>query len=88
MTTNIHICSFSGSVSELKPREKRDSIKVLRCLESDPMVSTWDMGEHGLWKTINALVVEGYLKEIEQDYPWLKFVVTEAGINKLKEAGI
>ena len=88
MISNVHVCSFSGGVAYLKPREQRDTQKVLKALKSDPMVSTWDMGEHGLWKTIYALVDAGYLKEIKQDYPWLKFIVTESGIEKCNESNV
>ena len=82
--SNVHICSFSGKVSELKPREKRDAMKVLACLKNDPMVSTWDMGEHGLWRTVLTLEKLGYVKSVDCDYPWCKYVITESGLEKLK----
>jgi hypothetical protein len=81
-------CSFSGGVAQLKPREQRDTMKVLAALKSDPMVSTFDMGEHGLWKTIQLLVINGFVISEPREYPWHKFVVTAAGLDKLKEAGI
>jgi len=81
-------CSFSGGVSHLKPRDQRDTMKVLAALKNDPMVSTWDMGEHGLWKTIKALEVEGLVISEPRDYPWHKFVVTDAGLAKIEKAGI
>jgi predicted transcriptional regulator len=79
-------CSFSGSVAELKPREQRNEMKVLAALKNDPMVSTWDMGEHGLWKTIKELEDCGFVKSENCDYPWCKYSVTDKGIEKLKEA--
>jgi len=88
MITNIHVCSFSGSVADLAPRDKKDNMKVLRCLKSDPMVSTWDMGEHGLWKTIKALEELGFIKSIDVEYPWCKYILTESGIEKLKQEGV
>lgn len=77
LITAVHVCSFSGGVVELKPREKRDTQKVLAALKKDPMVSTWDMGEHGLWKTIKALEETGKIKSIPCAYPWLKYEVIE-----------
>ena len=76
---SVHVCSFSGSVAELTVRQKKDSMIVLRVLSNDPMVSTWDMGEGGLWKTIKRLEDTGLIASVKQPYPWHKFVVTEAG---------
>jgi hypothetical protein len=41
------------------------------------MVSTWDMGEHGLWKTIKALEDSGKIRSLPCDYPWLKYEVVK-----------
>jgi len=76
-TATVYICSFSGGVAYLKPREKRDAQKVLSALEKYPMVSTWDMGEHGLWKTIKALEDSGKIRSLPCDYPWLKYEVVK-----------
>jgi hypothetical protein len=73
----VIVCNFSGSVAELKPREQRNTMKVLVALQKDPMVSTWDMGEHGLWKTIKELEDSGKIKSIPCEYPWHKFEVIE-----------
>lgn len=83
--SNVHVCSFSGGAAKLKPREQRDPQKVLEALKNDPMVSTWDMGEHGLWKTIEYLENNGFIMSEKSDYPWCKYVVTEKGINYLME---
>jgi len=77
-----YICSFSGGVSRLKPRQQRDPMAVLKALRDDPNVSTWDMGEHNLWKTIQSLKDLGYVKEIDVAYPWCKFEVTQLGIER------
>ena len=73
----IRLCSFSGSVAELTNRERRDPDKVLAVLGKDPMVSTWDMGTGGLWRTIGNLVSAGKVidKTSECVYPWHRFVV-------------
>jgi len=82
------VCSFSGGVADLKPREQRDTTKVLTALKKDQNVSTWDMGEHGLWKTIQALEVEGLVVNEPRECPWLRYVVTDSGLEKIEKAGI
>jgi hypothetical protein len=81
----IHVCSFSGGVARLKPKQQHDSMAVLKALFQDGNVSTWDMGEHNLWKTIQGLQSFGYVKELKVAYPWCKFEITPLGIEKLKE---
>jgi hypothetical protein len=72
-----HICSFSGSVASLTAKQARDPEIVLAVLKKDPMVSTWDMSTHGLWKTIYALKDKGLIQEVNVPYPWCKFIVVE-----------
>jgi len=76
---SIHICSFASAVSDLKPKQKRDPIMVLRCLERNPRVSTWEMGEHNLYLTINELKRRGWITELDEPYPWHRFGITEGG---------
>jgi hypothetical protein len=75
----VYIDSFSGNVSRLTAKEKKYPKKVLEALSKDPMVSTFDMGTHDLWKTIKYLESEGLIESIPMTYPWHKFVVTEKG---------
>ena len=85
--TVVHICSFSGKVADLSARETRDKMKVLACLKADPMVSTFDMGEKGLYKTIELLVCNGLIVSDDTvEYPWLKYNITEAGLKELEKA--
>ena len=76
---NIHICSFTSDVSLLRPHQKRNPIVVLQCLGHNPRVSTWEMGEHGLWKTIKALEDNGWIVEKDAAYPWHAYEITAAG---------
>lgn len=78
----VFLDSFSGSISDLKPKQRGDMKKVLEILSVDPRVSTWDMDEgkrFPLWKTIEKLKDAGYLEDVESHYPWLKYRVTELG---------
>ena len=83
----IYVCSFSGGVAHLKPKDQHNSMMVLKALSNDGNVSTWDMGEHNLWRTIQGLQSYGYVKDLTAtvEYPWCKFEVTPLGLEKLKE---
>lgn len=84
----IHIDCFSGSVAELKPKQRGDIMIVLEVLSRDPNVSTWDMDDgkrFPLWKTIERLQEEGFIVSVERSYPWLRFEVNEAGKKALAE---
>lgn len=79
---------FSGSVYDLKPRQRGNIKTVLKVLSVDPNVSTWDMDNgirYPLWKTIKKLEDLGYVKSVERPYPWHRYLVTEAGKKFLSE---
>ena len=82
---SIHICSFSGGVANLSAKQRANRLIVLRALLADPMVSTWDMSEHGLWKTIDRLVHDGWITRVNVGYPWHKCEITSAGRAELEE---
>lgn len=75
----VFLDSFSGKVAELKPRQQRDLFLVLEVLVKNPRVSTWDMGEHGLWRTMDELKYFRLIEGVESAYPWNEFKVTEKG---------
>lgn len=81
------ICSFSGSVAYLKPKEKRNRMLVLKALSNDPRVSTWDMGENKLYVTVYDLVEKGFVVDRSDTvgYPWHRFEITNAGRKALLE---
>jgi hypothetical protein len=79
MVGSVFLDSFSGKVAELKPRQQRDLFLVLQVLVNNPSVSTWDMGEHNLWRTMNELKYFHLIEDIERAYPWNEFKVTEKG---------
>ena len=68
--------SFSGSVVDLKPKDREDK-NVLNILRRDPRVSTFDMSEHYKWlpHAIERLKREGKIVELDEPYPWHKFKV-------------
>ena len=84
----IFMDSFSGSISDLKPKQRGDLKTVLRVLLKDPNVSTWDMDEgkrYPLWKTIAKLEAMEYVISVSRPYPWHRYEVTEAGKKFLSE---
>jgi len=68
------ICSFSGSVADLKNTrydKGRTEENVLKCLAKDPKVSTWDMSENPwLCQIINILESKGLIIVEKAEYPW------------------
>lgn len=84
----IFMDSFSGSIGELKPKQRGDLKTVLRVLLKDPNVSTWDMDDgkrYPLWKTILKLEAMKYVVSVNIPYPWHRYEVTEAGKKFLSE---
>jgi len=85
---NIFLDSFSGSVYDLKPKQRGNPMIVLSVLSKDSNVSTWDMDNgkrYPLWKTIDKLKEMNYIEEIPCNYPWHKFKITEQGRRALNE---
>lgn len=84
----IFIDTFSGSVGELKPKQKGNMMTVLKVLSRDPNVSTWDMDDnirYPLWKTIDKLEKLMYITNIKRPFPWHRFEITELGKKSLSE---
>ncbi|MCI0553694.1 MAG: hypothetical protein L0287_22330 [Anaerolineae bacterium] len=77
----MHICVLSGETSYLSPKDKKNPLLVLRVIENDPNVSTWDMCEHDLWKTVYGLVERGLLVDETKKvgYPWHRFILSDEG---------
>lgn len=79
----IIVDSFSGAVADI-PRRQRTPEKILRALDRDPHVSTWDMDEGGLWSWIRDLEREGFITSLPCGYPWLQYELTDKGKNLIK----
>lgn len=79
----IHVDSFSGCVSNLKPG-RRDIENLVRVLSINPRVSVWDMSE---LKWLRDLINQALYKELiilddDEQYPWLKYQVVEIRFRK------
>lgn len=71
--------SFSGPVADL-PSDRRSHNDVLAALAKDGRVSTFDMSEYTwLRRAILALYDLGHIETKESNYPWHRYVLTEAG---------
>lgn len=80
----MHLDSFSNaSVIDLK-KSMRNENGVLNALRINPNISVFDMSEN-LWlpPIIESLKNKGLISEIEEPYPWLKFIVTSAGVSAI-----
>ena len=88
MTSLIFLDSFSGSIADLTAKQTKDEMTVLAVLAKDSMVSTFDMGEKNLWRTVDKLVKKGLVSASILPYPWHRYVLTYAGQKALKEGKI
>lgn len=77
----VFLDSFSGKVGDLTRKQKKDPMLVLEAISKDPRVSTWDMSEDNLWRTVSDLERKGFLidESSKSVYPWCRFVITKAG---------
>ena len=75
----IHIDSFSGPASDLKPSQRHPQA-VLKVLAHHPRLSTWDMSEHAwLRGCINTLERSKQIVSVTEMYPWHRWELTDAG---------
>lgn len=82
----IFLDSFSGAAAAL-PRGRRRVIDIMAALRHNPRVSCFDMSEtRWLRDLIGEAVKDGLLERINDDYPWINYVVTKAGERLLAEA--
>lgn len=82
---NIHIDSFSGSILDLKPKQ-RTRENALAVLRKDPRVSTFDMSKAWLERLLRELEVAGLVDKEILGYPWYKYVVTEKGTKLIEQS--
>lgn len=79
MIRTVMLDSFSGSIVDLKPKNRtlKDALIVL---SKDPQVSTFDMSSHA-WvrKLIFALIFHGYITPVKSAYPWHQYRITKQG---------
>lgn len=52
---------------------------------NNPRVNTWELGEHGLWRTVEKLVKAGYLEVMPEPYPYHRYKMTDAGYKFLED---
>jgi len=76
----MHVDSFTNvSLANLKPSLRHEN-GVLYALKRNPRVSTWDMSEHPWLQNIIAKLEEKQLiLPVNEEYPWHKWKITEAG---------
>lgn len=81
---DVYVCSFSGEISKLTARQKKDIKLVLKALHKNPRVSTWEMSEHGFYRTINKMLGAGLITETKVAYPWHEFYLTGKGMQEIR----
>lgn len=71
---SVHICSFSGAASDIKPKD-RNLETLVSVLKKSPKLSVWDMDKKWLRDMIHEAIKQGLVTETESEYPWYKFEV-------------
>lgn len=83
----VHICSFSGDLSDLKPKERTDE-HALSVLARSPRVSVWDMGADWLCTLVQSMERRGLIiDDRKEPYPWIRYALTDKGREVLSAAG-
>lgn len=78
----IFLDSFSGAAADLE-KGHRTPDDILMALRNDRRVSTFDMSEHRwLWEGIEQLKRDGRIKELQEPYPWHRYVILEKADEK------
>lgn len=79
----IHICSFSSAIDDMKRADQRDSVKVLRVLDSQPRkrFSVFEVTDNqAIANTMTRLVQQGYITtDNSPGFPWTAYELTEKG---------
>jgi DNA-binding PadR family transcriptional regulator len=79
----FNICSFSGSVADI-PKKQRNDLTILKTLQRDGRISTWDMGE-GLYGWIEPLEGNGLIRSIPRSFPFHYYELTEKGLEFVRK---
>ena len=79
------LCDFSTGISDLTRKQKQNPLIVLYTIMNNPRINTWEMGEHGLWRTVDKLVKAGYLEVMPEPYPYHRYKMTDAGYKFLED---
>jgi hypothetical protein len=79
----IFLDSFSGDLSDLKPKQ-RTVANALLVLRDSPRVSTWDMDKQWLRSMIRDLEGRKFIIPKAEGYPWLRWEISDAGMQFLR----
>lgn len=75
----MFIDCFSGDAVDLRGNQ-RTPMAVLKVLEKNPRLSTWDMGETPwLRGCIDKLLQLNLIAYADEPYPWHRWTLTESG---------
>lgn len=80
----MHIDSFTNArLSQLKECARNEN-GVLYVLKYHPQVSTWDMSENEwLRDIIQSLEEKQLILPVYAEYPWHKWILTDAGLKAI-----
>lgn len=79
----ILIDNFSSAIGEMKRKDQRNPLKVLRVLLAHPKFSVFEATDNRtIAKTLDGLQDQGLIEHIDREtmgYPWTKVRVTDKG---------
>jgi hypothetical protein len=78
--STVHICSFTSGLDEMKRREQRDPLTVLRALAARRRFSSFEASANmDIARTITKLFKWGLVRSTGGAYPWTAHEITEKG---------
>lgn len=91
MKYRTFVCSFTGAIGDMKPKDQRSAVKVLAVLVKSPRFSVFDATERPeIARTLDDLKARDLIEypDPQPEFPWNVVNVTDKGKALLKEAGL
>ena len=83
---NIHICSFSAGLDEMKRKDQADPVKVLRVLAKCGRYSVFEATDNQtIAEMMTRLLSKGFIEATGGQYPWTEIALTDGGKRLLED---
>lgn len=78
--TNVHICNFSSGLDDMKRKDQKDIVKVLRVLKEYKRFSCFEATANPvIAKTVTLIIQRKLVQYTGGHYPWTNVEITELG---------
>lgn len=82
---SVILCKFS-TLDDLRPRDRKDTLKVLRVVGKAGRFSVFEATEYRtLAETIESLFQKKLIQRTGGEFPWIEVELTETGFETLRE---